>query len=181
MPLPPPRILIVQHHKENPKKCTVTAIRERPDVEVKVLRPGPSAYPPLPVEGGILLAVNAPILRQEDRELLAEPGQCLVLVDANWVKVSRILRAIEPRGPLEHRTLPAGFLTAYPRRSKVFEDPSGGLATVEAIVAALAVLGMPDMSFLDGYVWKDRFLELNRALLMRPDDSGCTDSAAPLE
>ena len=37
------------------------------------------------------------------------------------------------------RSLPAEVETAYPRRSKVFEDPAGGLATIEAIFAALAI------------------------------------------
>lgn len=162
--LPPPRILIIQHFKENPKKCTVTAIRDRPGIEVRVMRPGPSGYPAIEVEGGILLAVGAPPLTAGDRPLL-EGDRRLVLIDANWVKVPRILRLLKPREPLVPRSLTAEVRTAYPRRSKVFEDPPEGLASVEALAAALAILGSPDPALLDGYIWKDRFLELNRAFL----------------
>jgi rRNA small subunit aminocarboxypropyltransferase len=158
-------ILIIQHRKENPRKCTVTALRGRPDVEVLVLRPGLSGYEPLEIEGGILLAVDSPPLSPADRGLIAPgTGGRLVLVDANWVKIPPMLRCLRSRGPLAHRSLPADVRTAYPRRSKVFEDPAGGLATVEALAAALAILGIPDPTLLAGYVWRDRFLELNRGL-----------------
>lgn len=158
-------ILIIQHRKENPKKCTVTALRGRPDVEVMVLHAGPSGYPPLEIEGGILLAVDSPPLSPADRALVAPgTGGRLVLIDANWVKIPPMLWCLRSRGPLAHRSLPGSIRTAYPRRSKVFEDPAGGLATVEALAAALAILGMPDPTLLEGYVWKEEFLELNREL-----------------
>ena len=38
------------------------------------------------------------------------------------------------------RALPSGIKTAYPRVSKVFADPSAGLASVEALYAALLIL-----------------------------------------
>jgi pre-rRNA-processing protein TSR3 len=159
------RILVLQHHKENRKKCTVTAIQKRADVEVEVLRPGPAGHPPLVVEGGILLAVDAPPLVPADRTLLeASPAARLVLVDANWVKVPAILARLSSRGPLAARSLPADVRTAYPRRSKLFEDPAGGLATVEAIAAAMAILGAWDPTILEGYNWTNLFLERNPRL-----------------
>ncbi len=164
----PPGILIIQHHKENRKKCTVTAIEGRPGIEVRVLRPGPSGYRPVEIEGGILLAVGAAALSPRDRALLDGPGKRLVLIDANWVKVPGIIRALEPAGPLARRSLDPAFRTAYPRRSKVFQDPPGGLATVEAIAAAMAVLGFFDPAVLSGYVWAEKFLELNRGLFDGP-------------
>ena len=46
----------------------------------------------------------------------------------------------------------------YPRACRVFGDPEGGLASVEAVYVALRILGDDDPSVLDGYHWKDKFL-----------------------
>jgi pre-rRNA-processing protein TSR3 len=156
------KVLIIQHYKENRRKCTVTPLRDRPDLELQVLRPGPAGYPPFEIEGGIVLRVDGPPLTAADRAILEEePGRRLVLVDCNWAKVPGIFRRFSSRGPLHHRSLPPGIRTAYPRRSKLFQDPPGGLATVEAIAAALAILRSPDPSILAGYLWAGEFLRLN--------------------
>ena len=60
---------------------------------------------------------------------------------------------------------PEGDRTAYPRQSKIHADPSAGLATVEALFAALCTLGRRDDSLLRFYPWRDAFLELNSSLL----------------
>jgi pre-rRNA-processing protein TSR3 len=161
------KVLILHFHKENPKKCSAEALRGRPGIEMRVVRPGAGGqYPPTELAGGILLAVGAPILSREDRAILDEsPERRLVLIDANWVKVPIVLRTLAPRGPLVERTLPPDVLTAYPRKSKVREDPAGGLATVEAAAAALAILGAPDPTLLDGYLWAGEFLGKNAWLL----------------
>jgi pre-rRNA-processing protein TSR3 len=159
------RFLAIQHHKENHKKCTLTPLRNRPDVEIEVLRPGPGGYPQFWIEGGILLAVGAPPLERSDRAILdADPRNRVVLIDGNWIKVPGILRVLRARGPLVHRSLPEGIRTAYPRRSKIFVDPEGGLATVEAMAAAGAILGSPDPELLAGYTWREEFLKLNASL-----------------
>jgi pre-rRNA-processing protein TSR3 len=64
---------------------------------------------------------------------------------------------------LRFRSVPPGVRTAYPRRSKLYQDPAGGLASVEALAAALHVLGLPPDAVLDGYRWREPFLELNRS------------------
>ena len=51
--------------------------------------------------------------------------------------------------------------TAYPRKSKVFDDPHGGLATIEAIYVANKLLNRPTSGLLDEYYWREQFLELN--------------------
>jgi pre-rRNA-processing protein TSR3 len=48
--------------------------------------------------------------------------------------------------------------TAYPRTSKCFDDPAQGLASIEALYLARALLGDKDPSLLDGYYWRDDFL-----------------------
>ena len=59
------------------------------------------------------------------------------------------------------RSLPS-LTTAYPRHSKINDDPGVGLATIEAIYAALTIMKKDTRGILDAYHWRDRFLELNR-------------------
>ena len=56
------------------------------------------------------------------------------------------------------RTLPA-VATAYPRVSKIAEDPHGGLASVEALYFAKLLLGERDDSLLNAYYWRETFIE----------------------
>ena len=58
------------------------------------------------------------------------------------------------------RSLPK-WQTAYPRVSKVFDDPSAGLATIEAIYAAYRAMGHSTEGLLDQYHWSDEFLAIN--------------------
>jgi pre-rRNA-processing protein TSR3 len=51
--------------------------------------------------------------------------------------------------------------TAYPRKSEIYEDPEGGLATIEALYAALQILRRPTTGLLDSYYWRQQFLQLN--------------------
>jgi pre-rRNA-processing protein TSR3 len=53
------------------------------------------------------------------------------------------------------------LVTAYPRKSKLFEDPERGLASVEALYAALALLGEQRQELLANYRWARTFLALN--------------------
>ena len=66
-------------------------------------------------------------------------------------------------GDPELRRLPP-LSTAYPRRSRTFADPDGGLASVEALYAALAILGRPRPELLADYRWAADFLRQNPGL-----------------
>jgi pre-rRNA-processing protein TSR3 len=61
------------------------------------------------------------------------------------------------------RALPP-LKTAYPRTSKLFDDPGEGLATVEAVFAALHILGRDTAGVLDHYRWHADFLARNSAV-----------------
>jgi hypothetical protein len=63
------------------------------------------------------------------------------------------------------RSLDPRWRTAYPRRSKVRDDPETGLATVEALFAAWTTLGRNTEGLLAHYHWADEFLRLNAALI----------------
>jgi pre-rRNA-processing protein TSR3 len=61
------------------------------------------------------------------------------------------------------RSLPP-LVTAYPRSSKAFDDPNEGLATIEAVYAALTILGRNTSGLMEGYPWADAFLSQNPGL-----------------
>src|SRR5262245_54621894 len=70
----------------------------------------------------------------------ADRGKGLLLLDCAWRRVGELLATVE--GDPSPRRLPP-FATAYPRRSRTFVDPQRGLASIEALYAALALLGEP--------------------------------------
>jgi pre-rRNA-processing protein TSR3 len=56
------------------------------------------------------------------------------------------------------------LVSAYPRRSKIAQDPSEGLASVEALYAAICLLEGPRPELLANYRWRDEFLAANPQL-----------------
>jgi pre-rRNA-processing protein TSR3 len=106
------------------------------------------AIPALP--GYVRLALEGPLLTSAD----AEAG--LLLLDATWRLVAPIEAGFRHVPP---RTLPPA-LTAYPRDSKLFQDPAGGLASIEALYLAHRILGR-SLDLLAGYPYADFFVARN--------------------
>jgi pre-rRNA-processing protein TSR3 len=106
---------------------------------------------PLDLKNYVRLGIGGRLLTPED----ADRG--LLLLDGTW----RLAARMEPFYEyVEVRSLPL-IRTAYPRKSEVYQDPDEGLATLEALYAALRILGRDTSGLLDHYHWKNRFLELN--------------------
>jgi pre-rRNA-processing protein TSR3 len=147
IPMPPP-VLILVRRGEDPRKCTVRPLRGTPGLDFLPyplrLRPDLSRH--------LLLAPDAPPLSP------ADAGRPLLLLDASWRHAVKMRKAVEP---VETRSIPPGWQSAYPRRSKIHEDPDTGLATVEALFAALCTLGFRNDALLRFYPWRNQFLELN--------------------
>ena len=147
-----PPVLIIVRRGEDPRKCTVRPLRDSPGLVF-------ASYPArnLPdLSRHLLLAPDSPPLSPADA---ARP---LLLLDASWRHARTMRKSVEP---IESRSIPPQWRTAYPRQSKIHADPSAGLATVEALFAALYTLGRRDDSLLRFYPWRDAFLELNSSLL----------------
>jgi len=142
----PPTVMVI-HPRERRSKCTVEPLRGRDDF-VFVRFP---AKVPVALDGYVRLGMGGPLLSEDDK-------QCgLLVLDGTWKLVSRM----EPfYTDLPVRSLPEAA-TAYPRASRLYEDPIGGLATIEAVYAGLRLMRRPVDGLLDQYHWKDRFLELN--------------------
>lgn len=122
-------------------------LRGRPGFE---FRKYPDDEQPVPA-GYIRLGLGGPELSREDA------GQGLLVLDATW----KLAAKMEKRyADVPVRTLPA-LQTAYPRTSKIYDDPSAGLATIEAVYAAYHILGWDTAGLLDQYHWADEFRALN--------------------
>jgi pre-rRNA-processing protein TSR3 len=137
---------VIRHPKERIAKCSLRFLHGRAEMTFLRARPGFT----FDATGFVLLAVDAPPLSPADH------GRPLLLLDSTWRWLPQ-LRACVLGAPLP-RSIPAGVATAYPRTSKVFDDPAGGLASIEALFLARALLGDRDPSLLDGYHWKEDFL-----------------------
>ena len=139
---------VIRHPKERVSKCSLRFLHDRP--EMTFLRGKPDLR--FDATGFLLLSVDAPPLSR------ADAGKPLLLLDSTWRWLSQLEDCVV--GEPTRRSIPSGLRTAYPRVSKVFDDPCGGLASIEALYVARKVLGEDDPALLDGYHWKDDFLQI---------------------
>ena len=137
---------VIRHEKEKIRKCSLRFLHDRPEMTFLRQRPGFR----FDATGFTLLAVDAPPLSR------ADAGRPLLLLDSTWRWLPQLMACVDGEPVL--RSIPGALRTAYPRTSKVFEDPAAGLASIEALYVARALLGDDDPSLLDGYHWKDAFL-----------------------
>ncbi len=144
-----PTVILV-HPKERRSKCTVAALRGDPRLQF-------IKYPrrPADLSGYVRLGMAGPVLSRADSPF------GLLLLDGTW-RWAESMEASVAEVPT--RTLPV-LTTAYPRTSKVFDDPQGGLATVEALYVALLILGRDTSGMLDHYAFAEQFLAQNAQLL----------------
>jgi pre-rRNA-processing protein TSR3 len=80
--------------------------------------------------------------------------------------IDKLCTENNPEAPtmLEERSIPKGWRTAYPRRQDDCEDPSTGLASIEAIAIAYLILDRDPTGLFDNYHWKSDFLKINAAI-----------------
>jgi pre-rRNA-processing protein TSR3 len=144
-------ILIVDDPREPAKKCSLTPLRGMAGVRF------------VSVRGGKRVDAGRRIWLHPDGEEIgpADRGIGLLLIDCTWRKVSKLSKCID--GELLRRRLPR-LVTAYPRRSKLMLDPEHGLASVEALYAAVALLDVPRPELLERYRWAPDFLGANPSL-----------------
>lgn len=148
-------VLIFRDPRESTRKCSLTPLRGHP--LLRFVNDRPSQVPPFVLEAGPRV-----LLHPDGEELsAADAGQDLLLIDCSWRRLAPMLARVQ--GELTPRRLPP-LVTAYPRKNKQGEDPSAGLASVEALYAALVLMGESRPELLEGYRWADAFLELNPAL-----------------
>lgn len=145
-------ILVFRDPREMLAKCSLTPLRGTSGVRFVDYHPERSLDP----GERILLHVDGDELTSADR------GRGLLLIDCAWRRVPTLQRRLT-RAPILRRLPP--LATAYPRKSKTFADPSSGLASIEALYAAVHVLWGSRPELLDGYRERDAFLAANPWLL----------------
>ena len=139
-------ITVIRHPKERRSKCSLTPLEGREDISFCRARPGWT----FDATGFTVLVLGAPLLSVEDR------GRPLLLLDSTWRLLPQLEACLLGEGIC--RTLPA-IPSAYPRTSKIAEDPTGGLASVEALFLAKVLLDERDDALLANYYWSSGFLE----------------------
>jgi pre-rRNA-processing protein TSR3 len=167
LPLPtvtPLPTVIIVHPRERRSKCTVARLRGDP--RFAFFR---SPRRPPDLSQYVRLGLDGPPLSPAD----ASHG--LLVLDGTWRWVAGMEQYV---AEVPTRTLPP-LTTAYPRVSKTFDDPTQGLATIEAVYAALAILGRDVSGLLDGYPWGSEFLAGNQRILEETSGSGVVDRSFP--
>lgn len=139
-------VTIIRHPKERRSKCSLTPLEGREDISFLKAREGMQ----FDVSGFTVLGLGAPVLTAVDAD------RPLLLLDSTWRLLPQLEACLVGRGT--RRSLPV-VETAYPRISKIAEDPLGGLASVEALYLARLLTGIRDDTLLDGYYWRDEFLK----------------------
>lgn len=146
--------MILRDPRESAAKCSLTPLRGYPGVSFVTWKHDRR------------FDVGARVLLHADGAEItaADAGRPLLLIDCAWRRVPALLASCD--GELAWRRLPK-LATAYPRKSRIFADPAQGLASIEALYAALALLGDPRPELLAQYRWGAQFLALNPSIAPR--------------
>jgi pre-rRNA-processing protein TSR3 len=151
--------IIVRHRKENLRKCSLRGLEGRPDFLF-------FTYPECTQPGSLPSLDGCLLLDIDGQELSANDTGPWVLLDGTWRYAGVMHRQIQQLKGCQRRRLPNGWKTAYPRCQTECADPERGLASIEAIYAACTITGKSTEGLLDGYYWKQPFLEKNHALIV---------------
>jgi pre-rRNA-processing protein TSR3 len=147
MPDFPPTIIVV-HPRERRKKCTVAPLRGKQGF----------VFWKYPQRGSESLAEYVRLGLGGPRLSAADADSGLLILDGTWRLAEAMARDFDH---VPVRSLPP-IQTAYPRTSKLFVDPSEGLATIEALYVAYREMNRDCAGLLDDYRWKEEFLRINR-------------------
>lgn len=150
-------------HGETANKCTIAPLAYRSDFELRYLDKD------LPIG-----RLNSQILLHPDGELLHHINghdlkpKSLAAIDCVWNRLPILLQRLEKPLPILAK-IPDGFVTAYPRRDRNGQDPQAGLATIEALFIAAALLGEWNETLLREYYFAERFLDINALIFAHYD------------
>lgn len=165
---------IIIDHSETANKCTIVPLKYRTDFKIMTLPAGTEKIGPL--SASYLLHPDG----RDFRTLIpsSQSDVNLSAIDSIWRRVPILLQRIKAPLP-ELVRLPREAVTAYPRKSRIpAEDPTGGLATIEALFLGAALLGRWDLSLLSEYAFAQEFLKLNSAWLIESGVSGAHPPAS---
>jgi ribosome biogenesis protein Tsr3 len=159
---------ILIDHSERANKCTILPLGYREDFclarvpQHKI----PTINPVIPKLKSVLLLHpdGIDITTLSNKPLSTHSS--IAAIDCVWRRLDPIMSYIEKPLPQLVR-IPEGFVTAYPRKTKFDFDPDSGLATIEALFIAAALLGHWDTTLLHEYFFGAEFLRLNSHLFSK--------------
>lgn len=143
--------VVIRHRKENLKKCSLRGLENRDDF---LFYTYPKDQIPS-LENYVLLSFDGEPLTEKDQD------KGIVIIDGTWKLAGAIYKNTPLLQTMPKRSLPSHFRTAYPRKQEDCEDPSRGLASIEAVYVAHSILKKNTDNLLDLYHWKEKFLNLN--------------------
>jgi pre-rRNA-processing protein TSR3 len=163
-----PPTFVLRHRRENLKKCSLRGLEARKDFRFfkypTAVLPDLSSYVLLTFDASPLCAA-------------ADTTKGLLILDATWRYAEKMRHYVESCVNLEYRSIPIEYQTSYPRCQRDCPYPERGLASIEAIYVAYRILGRDATGLLDGYYWKDSFLERNHNCLLICSQASCETSA----
>jgi pre-rRNA-processing protein TSR3 len=153
------RFQVLVDRSERINKCTILPLAGHRDLDILRYNRG---QPLAALTGQLLLHPDGQPLDLWRRTTVpATTVPTLSAIDCTWKRLHTVLNCIAK--PLPTLVgIPAGFVTAYPRRNKQDKDPDAGLATIEAVFIAAALLGHWDTSLLGHYAFAEAFLRQNK-------------------
>ena len=148
---------ILRHRKENLKKCSLRGLENQKDL----------LFYTYPLNE--LISLNGYVMLHLDQEntqelSIKDKDYGLFLLDSTWNYEIKMHESIKKNHTLIYRSLPTGFVTAYPRKQTSCLEPERGLSTVEALYIAYTILERDTQNLLNHYHWKEDFLKKNKTL-----------------
>jgi pre-rRNA-processing protein TSR3 len=140
------QVVVIRHPKEKKSKCSLAPLHKQTGITFFNAHDSFS----FDATGHILLTLDAPPLTSKDA------GHPILILDSTWRLIPQLETCIF--GNTLRRSLPGNIITAYPRISKIYKDPKGGLASIEALYVAIKIVGEENPSLLNAYHWKEQFL-----------------------
>lgn len=153
---------IIRHVRENLKKCSLRGLEERNDFFF-------FSYPDCALGKEKLPFFSKAILLDLEGEPLSKDDECdgIIVLDATWRLSQKMRKQIPELETVQKRSIPAGFVTAYPRCQHDCIDPQAGLASIEALWIALQILKKDNKDILNNYYWKDIFFNKNTKMIQK--------------
>jgi pre-rRNA-processing protein TSR3 len=152
--------IILRHRKENLKKCSLKGLESLQHLRFY-------SYPqhmPQDLKEYVMIHLGDASTPQLSK---ADIHYGLFFLDSTWNYEKKMHDRLNQEHTLIYRSLPACFVTAYPRQQTGCLDPQRGLATVEALYIAYTILGLKTEGLLDNYYFRDEFLEKNQEALIK--------------
>ena len=158
------KLQIYHMTQDDPKKCTARKLARLGHAEL-INRMNLIPYSPI-----LLDPYSSKVLSKTDLEFAGPHG--LLAVDCSWEKADEAFRLVNVRKKVIPRALPFLIAVNPVNYGKAFQ-----LSTLEALAAALIILGYRDLAkeILNIYKWSSNFLVMNEQPLLEYEKANTSE------